>query len=296
MPSIKDLEKLKDLIHLDPATLKFVAPLILNSIIPKVVHVGGKYISTAGLVDKIVADGHIGLEDLPILVEAWFSGVDAPAVVQVPVQPVAPVQPTPVPGWPPVLPPSTWTPPPAAVPKPTAPAAGPASLALVNSLTIEFELHDTLQNNRAPISYHFDETAEAYGVVLDNYGTTNLPIHSGAYLHAGYLDASGAGINFEQRNTLDLYNTAVWIARYLDGSGTSTLAYDKSLGRYNQVDVGARVVNWNNEAEEPREATRTGGMDVPVSFPPEANDKVVEINLQVGSVTHIKPIRFPKIS
>lgn len=289
----KILDSLKGLTKLDPATLKFVGPMLLKAIVPDFVVLAGRRVSTDPLIEKILADGHIGLEDLPILIAGWF---EAPEVAKpTPALPPATAPVVSVPGWPPVLPPSTWTPPPAS-PKPPVLNAPPAALALVASVTIEFELHDTLENSRAPIQYHFNETTSAYEVVLDNYGTTNLPIHSGAYLHAGYLDAQGQGINFEQRGLPELYNTAVWIARYVDGSGESVLAYDKSLGRYNQTDKGSRVVNWNNEAEEPREATRTGGMDVPVHFPPEANDKVVEITLVVGAVIHDRPIRFPQIS
>lgn len=268
----------------------FIPALLLKA--PKTVNVGGHDVPLHDTLIKVFADGVLNAEDALTIVGAI---VGAP-VHQAPA--AATVLPFPTPTAPaPALPPGKpWTPPTGSTPAPASPQA--SALALVAGLGIEFELQDTLENERRPIAYTINETPEAYEIVLVNHGTTNFPLHGGAYLHAVYLDAQGVPINFEQRGLPELYKTAHWEARTVDGGplGINLLEFAPALDRYVQVNQGAHVANWNNEAEEPREATRTGGMDVPVHFPDDANDRVVEITLLLSTGVKAKPIRFPKIS
>lgn len=269
----------------------FIPALLIKA--PKTVNVGGRDVPLHDTLIKVFADGILNQEDALTIFAAFLGAPmhQAPAVA-----PSAPplTFPAPVPTPPPTTKP--WTPPTGSTPAPVSPQA--QALALVAGLGIEFELQDTLENERRPIDYKITETAEAYEIELLNHGTTNFPLHGGAYLHAVYLDAQGVPINFERRGLPELYKTASWEARTVDGGplGINLLEFAPALGRYIQVDQGMHIANWNNEAEEPREATRTGGMDVPVHFPDDANDRIVEITLLLPTGIKAKPIRFPKIS
>ncbi len=276
-----------------PEQYRALIPFLLLKA-PKTIDLGGRDLPVHDTLMKILSDGVIDQNDAFTILAAYLSALphQAPAAT--------PPAPAPVPfPFPPSTPPTAkpWTPPtgsgPVAVPPPASRA-----IDLVAGLGIEFRLEDTLENNRAPIGYTINETPEAYEIVLANHGTTNFPLHGGAYLSAVYLDANGIPINFEQRGLPELYNTAIWEAKTVDGLGNAinTVAFDPALGRYNQVDQGAHVANWNNEDEQPKEATRTGGMDVPVHFPDEANDRVIEITVKLATGVVAKPIRFPKVS
>lgn len=210
------------------------------------------------------------------LLERKLGGAPAP-------QPVPPI------GQPPTVAPGTPSGPIGSGPQP--------ALLYPTDLRIDFDLFD---HEGAPLAFRVEEKADCYEVVkLD--GTSNLPLHSKALLRAGYC-LNGVPFKFEDQTppALHLYHTARWVAREVGGKGrVSTL---KASGKvYAQTNgKGGRIVNWNSEAEEPREATRTGGMDVPMKLPAEANDAVVEVNLEVdtpaGTIRHDKPIRFPKAS
>lgn len=272
-----------------PENIRTYIPLLLLRA-PKTINLGGRDLDVHGTLLKVIADGVIDQADAFTILAAYLG-----APVHVDNIPVVNAPPPVLQFPPPVLkPPVKWTPPTGSTPTLTPVTA--TALGQVAALGIEFELVDTLENERKPLGYTIVETPEAYEIVLTDRGTTNFPLHGGAYLHAVYLDAQGVSINFEQRGLPELYKTAIWEAESVDGAGVNTLAFDPTLGRYNQVDRGAHVANWNNEAEEPREATRTGGMDVPVHFPDDANDRVVRITLKLPTGVVAKPIQFPKIS
>lgn len=184
-------------------------------------------------------------------------------------------------------------------PPPVAPPPTPALPVLLYPTDLRIDL-DISDNNGEPIPFTVTEKADHYAVELHG-STTNVPLHSKAILRAGYC-LNGQPFRFEDQTppALHLYHTARWIAREVGGQGrVSTLEATEKV--YRQSDGrGGRIVNWNNKAEQPQEATRTGGMDVPMKFPAEANDAVVEVTLEVdtpnGTVRHDKPIRFPKAS
>lgn len=279
-----------------PPEITQALPLLFLRL-PHVVNVGGRDLDVQAAVLKIVADGILDETDAFTIVAAYLAApkhqvVVVPPVAAPPTPTVLPFPTAPTPG---VTPPK-WVPPTGSKPAPQ--TAQAQALALVAGLGIEFELKDTLENDRKVLGYTLIEHPDAYEIVLTDRGTSNFPLHGGAYLHAIYLDKDGVPINFEQRGLPELYTTAIWQAEAIDGvnMGIDTLAFDQALGRYNQVDQGAHIANWNNEAEEPREATRTGGMDVPVHFPDGANDRLVQITVMLPTGVKAKPIRFPKIS
>lgn len=190
-------------------------------------------------------------------------------------------------------------------PPPVAPSPTPALPVLLYPTDLRIDL-DISDNNGEPIPFTVTEKADHYAVELHG-STTNVPLHSCATLRAGYC-LNGQPFRFEDQTppALHLYHTARWIAREVGGQGRvsmlAPLLDSSSEGpAYVQVNgPGGRIVNWNNKAEQPQEATRTGGMDVPMKFPAEANDAVIEVTLEVdtpnGTVRHDKPVRFPKAS
>lgn len=202
-------------------------------------------------------------------------------------------KPAPAPQPQPAPPPTIVAPAPTPAP-PTAPAP-----ALLYPTDLRIDLEITGPDGEL-IPFSVDEKADHYAVSLHG-STTNLPLHSVVMLRAGYC-LRGVPFRFEDQTppALHLYHTARWIAREVGGQGrVSTLAATAKV--YAQFDGrGGRIVNWNNEAEQPREATRTGGMDVPMKVPAEANESVFEVDLEVdtpsGTVRHDKPVRFPKAS
>jgi hypothetical protein len=203
------------------------------------------------------------------LLLAKLSKKDAPAVVPAPAVPATP----------------------ASGPHPTAPVTSAPGQIWPTVLEVNLDLFDSAANESVGLPYKVDETDEAY-VIIKTDGSTNLSIHGGAYLHAVYKDAQGP-INFEDRGTPYLYGTAIWTATATDGSGSCTLALGDDR-KYHQTDHGLRIVNFRAE-----EADRTGGMDVPVHFPPEANEKVIRIVLGVQTPTGPlgeKPLQFPMVS
>lgn len=192
--------------------------------------------------------------------------------------------------------PAPAQPPVVAAPGGAGPAPAPLPVLYPTDLRIDLDLVDA---NNDPIPFTVTDKGDHYAVELLG-GTTNVPLRSKATLRAGYC-IDGKPFRFEGQTppALHLYHTARWIAREVGGHRVSTL---EAVGKvYRQTDgAGGRIVNWNNEAEEPREATRTGGMDVPMKFPPDADEAVVEVTLEVdtpnGTVRHDKPVRFPKAS
>jgi hypothetical protein len=143
----------------------------------------------------------------------------------------------------------------------------------------------------------FEDHGDYYEAIKAD-GTSNLPIHGGAQLHAIYYDDQGA-INWTETNSPDfrantnLFNTARWIARCISGP---------KAGQTDKIETINGVVTRTDKNVanfQAAEYARTGGMDVPVHFPPEMNECVVEIGLEVdgpNGVITTPPIRFPKIS
>jgi len=150
----------------------------------------------------------------------------------------------------------------------------------VASLTVNLDL---FLAEGVDCPYKVEETPNFYQVIKTD-GTSNLPIHGGAYLHAGYLDAQGNGIAFAPGSPLD--HTAVWTAkRVVDG--TTVFCGPGNPAR----EGGDRAVANFRLAEY----ERTRGMDVPIHFPESANEQMAEVTLSAFGLTS-KPIRFPKVS
>lgn len=186
----------------------------------------------------------------------------------------------------------------------SAPAPGPwttipppAPALFPSALSFDIDLFD---NENKPCGFRVEDKGDYYQLVKTD-GTDNMPIHGRAYLHAGYYDDAGLPINFEERGTPHLYGTAQWFAREVGGKGRiSELRCEPGAkDTYVQVDKGDRIVNWNNEAELPKEARRTGGMDVALKFPPEADESVFDVGFYVDTPSgrvETKPVRWAKVS
>jgi hypothetical protein len=271
-----------------PDIVRTFLPLLISKV-PSTIVIGGRAVPVHDTILKVVADGVIDQADLFVLVAAFLAA--PPATPRVPVTGMSPVVPSPTPlptPFPTPVPPFT---PPVLLPFPT-PTTPPVSLLWPTSLTLDLDLY-LPENVSCPFRY--EELPDHYDIIKTD-GTTNLPIHGGAYLHAGYRDAQGVPINFEQRGTPYLYNTAIWTARVISSPNPARVGMTDSIKSVN----GATERTSNNVANfRADEYTRTGGMDVPVHFPPDCNEEVIEIGLEVmaplGLVT-TKPVRFPKIS
>lgn len=153
------------------------------------------------------------------------------------------------------------------------------------ALTVDLDL---FLAEGVPCPYRVEEFPDHYEVIKTD-GTSNLPIHGGAYLHAGYIGQDGKSITFDPGSPLD--HTAKWTARRV-GTGRGEVF----CGPGNPAKEGGsrEVANFRLAEYE-----RTRGMDVPVHFPPSANETVVEIVLSVetpAGVVTSKPVRFPKVS
>lgn len=169
-------------------------------------------------------------------------------------------------------------------PAPTGPGT-PDPTVYPTALTVDLDL---FLAEGVPCPYRVEERDDCYEVIKTD-GTTNLPIHGGAYLHAGYIGPDGKSITFDPGSPLD--HTAKWTAIRLGRNQTSV-----SCGPGNPAQEGGsrEVANFRLAEYE-----RTRGMDVPVHFPPSANETVVEIVLSVetpAGVVTSKPVRFPKVS
>ncbi len=164
-------------------------------------------------------------------------------------------------------------------PHPTGPTAPADPLSQVAALTVNLDL---FLAEGVPCPYRVDEFPDYYQIVKTD-GTDALPIHGGAYLHAGYLDAQGNPITFDPGSPLD--HTAVWTATRVDG-GLSVFC-----GPGNPAKEGGDrdVANFRLAEYE-----RTRGMDVPIHFPPTADKTIAQVTLTVGKLVS-KPIRFPRI-
>lgn len=185
-------------------------------------------------------------------------------------------------------PPVVVTPP---APPPVAPQPAPAPVPTPDptvyptALTVDLDL---FLAEGVPCPYRVEEREDFYEVIKTD-GTTNLPIHGGAYLHAGYIGPDGKSITFDPGSPLD--HTAKWTARRV-----GTVRGEVFCGPGNPAKEGGsrEVANFRLAEYE-----RTRGMDVPVHFPPSANETVVEIVLSVetpAGVVTSKPVRFPKVS
>jgi hypothetical protein len=174
------------------------------------------------------------------------------------------------------------------------PPPEPTGLVWPTSLSLDLDLY--LPGN-VPAPFTTVEQVDHYDIVKSD-GTSNLPIHGGAYLHAGYYDAEGP-INFEQRNTPYLYKTSRWTAKVISSPRgarigmTDSIEWDAATSTVKRTDN--QVANFRADEYE-----RTGGMDVPVHFPPDCDEEVIEIGLEVlggpAGIVTTKPVRFPKIS
>lgn len=183
-------------------------------------------------------------------------------------------------GTPPVVSPHVGT-----TPQPTQPVSQPPQptapnpLAQVAALTVNLDL---FLAEGVPCPYRVEEFPDYYQIIKTD-GTEALPIHGGAYLHAGYLDAQGEPIKFEPGSPLD--HTAIWIAKRVSDGLTVW------CGPGNPAKEGGdrAVANFRLAEYE-----RTRGMDVPVHFPTAADESTEEIMLKVGGLIS-KPVRFPRI-
>lgn len=172
-------------------------------------------------------------------------------------------------------------------PTPTSTTTTPEAIVWPVSLTVDLDLFLGDELN-TPCPYRVEEREDCYEVIKTD-GTTNLPIHGGAYLHAGYIGPDGKGIQFEPGSKLD--HTAIWVASRVGNERASVWCGPGKPA----AEGGTRVVAnfWLKEYE------RTRGMDAQVKFPPSANDTVVEIALRVDTPNGpilSKPVRFPKVS
>lgn len=171
-------------------------------------------------------------------------------------------------------------------PPPSAPPIAPVVDERIWPAALTVDL-DLFLAEGVPAPYRVVEHEDCYEVIKTD-GTTNLPIHGGAYLHAGYLDAQGKSITFEPGSHLD--HTAVWTMRRVGGR----LSVFCGPGNPAKEGGDRDVANFRLAEYE-----RTRGMDVPAHFPPAADNTVSEVVLSVdtpnGTVTS-KPVRFPKVS
>lgn len=106
---------------------------------------------------------------------------------------------------------------------------------------------------------------EIHGETIVLKGDTDqLPITGGINLSVGYLH-KGVGVQFAPDSKLS--HTCQWWAT--TGEGRCWIGPGKDA---KQGTIGPRIANWRES-----EYTRTGGMDVVVHFPPEADDKTIEL-------------------
>lgn len=267
-----------------PPEIRTLLPFLLLKL-PEIAKVNGRLVKLRETVSKVVEDGILSIEDALTILAAYEG---------------APQTGVPVIDLPPHITPIPVVPPPGPTGVHVQPGTPSDSRIWPHALGFNLDLFDTLDNQTAALPYAIEDAGDFYQLKKTS-DTDNLPIHAGAYLHAIYFDENGHPFRFEDLlpPALHLYGTAEWFAREVGGQGRVSRLKVVD-GQYVQVDgPGGRIVNWNNQAEAPLEARRTGGMDVPVHFPPEANEAVIEIGFEVFAPTGIvttKVVRFPKIS
>lgn len=125
---------------------------------------------------------------------------------------------------------------------------------------------------------------------------TNLPIHSGVNLRAVYLDENGNPFRFEDRDALYLYHTAIWSAACRIGHVSIGPKIGATPARMETIN--ARIANWREEGDGDS-YEKTGGMDIVVHFPPEANDQWIVLRLgykEHGYEIESPAVYLPKVS
>lgn len=203
-------------------------------LLPEKVKIKGRLVNLRATVANAVSDGDLDADDALAFVVAYVSG-----------EPVS-------------LPPSVK---PVPVPPPTDPVPAPAGRLWPTSLAIEVH---SLSMRGEDIPFAIDNLGE-YLQMRRIDGTESITGHTKLYLGARYIDSLGHDINFEERGTPYLYNTAEWDVISENGRGGDKLW---SITPGMPAGEGTVTKTENGVANFPLgEATRTGLMDIVVNIP-----------------------------